>query len=43
MKQQGKGRYHIALDCNPIVKLCSFRLSMSHHIESSIQEFQHFF
>jgi len=43
MKQQSKGRYHIALHYNPIVKLCSYRLSMSHHNESSMQEFQHFF
>jgi phosphatidate phosphatase PAH1 len=41
MKQQGKGKYHIALHYNPIVKLCSSRLSMSHHSESSMQEFQH--
>jgi hypothetical protein len=43
MKQQGKGKYHIALHCNPIVKPCSSRLSMSDQGESSLQEFQHFF
>ncbi len=42
MKQQGKGRYHIALHCNPIVKPCSFKLSMSHQGESSLQQFPHF-
>jgi hypothetical protein len=42
MKQQGKGIYHVALHCNPIVKPCNFRLSMSHQGESSLQEFQHF-
>jgi len=42
MKQQGKGRYCIALHCNPIVKPCSFKLSMSHQGEGSLQEFQHF-
>ncbi len=41
MKQQGKGKYHIALHCNPIVKLSSSRLSTSHHSESSMQKFQH--
>jgi hypothetical protein len=42
MKQQGKGIYHMALHCNPIVKPCSSRLSMSHPSESSLQEFEHF-
>jgi hypothetical protein len=42
MKQQGKGKYCIALHCNPIVKPCSSKLSMSRQGESSLQEFQHF-
>jgi len=42
MKQQGKGKYHIALHCNLIVKPCSFKLSMSHQGGSSLQKFQHF-
>jgi hypothetical protein len=42
MKQQGKGRYHITLHCNPIIKPCSSNLSMSHQGESLLQEFQHF-
>jgi hypothetical protein len=42
MKQQGKGIYHMALHRNPVIKPCSFRLSMSHQGESSLQEFQHF-
>jgi hypothetical protein len=42
MNQQGKNRYHITLDCNPIVKLCSSKLSMSHQGEGLLQKFQHF-
>jgi hypothetical protein len=42
MKQQGKGKYHKVLHCNPIVKPCSSILSMSHQGERSLQEFQHF-
>jgi hypothetical protein len=42
MKQQGKGRNHITLHCIPIVKPCSYKLSMSHQGESLLQEFQHF-
>jgi len=42
MKQQGKGRYCIALHYNPIVKPCSSKLNMSYQGESLLQEFQHF-
>ncbi len=30
------------MHCNPIVKPCNLKLSMSHQGESLLQEFQHF-